>query len=119
MQFMLFAVNKPAQEPQPGQPDFSMQSSSAASIFPASNSPAASNMVLTLTSRLSYRPASIGPPLTTTDGILSRAADISIAGVILSQFVTITKPSSPWPIVIASTESVISSRLGSGYFIPS
>ncbi len=48
------------------------------------------------------------------EGTLSRAIAIIIAGVILSQFVTQTIASSACAIIIASMESAMSSRLGSG-----
>ena len=90
---MVFAVNKPAQEPQLGQARNSMASISSADSSPASNFPAASNMVLTLMSRPFQRPASMGPPLTTTVGMLSRPAAMSMPGTILSQLGIMTSPS--------------------------
>ena len=48
MQFMVLAVNKPEQEPQPGQAWNSIWCISSGVIWPDSTLPAASNMVLTL-----------------------------------------------------------------------
>ena len=48
-----------------------------------------------------------------------RAAAISIPGMILSQLGMRTRPSNGWAITIDSTESAISSRELSEYFIPS
>jgi len=50
MQFMVLAVNMPAQEPQPGQAQCSISLNCFLLILPASKRPAASNTVLTLTS---------------------------------------------------------------------
>ena len=86
--------------------------------IPAAYLPAASNAWLTLTSRPWKRPGSIGPPATTTAGILSRAAAISMPGTTLSQFGMRTSASNPEAIVTASMESAMSSRLASEYFMP-
>ena len=64
-------------------------------------------------------PASIGPPLTKIDGILSLAAAIKSPGTFLSQFGIITSPSKGWASAIASVESAISSLVTREYFIPS
>ena len=92
-QFIVLAVNRPEQLPQPGHAACSMMLSSVLSIFPASKRPAASKTVETLMSVPLRRPGSIGPPLTTIAGILRRAAAISIPGTILSQFGMSTRPS--------------------------
>ena len=92
-QFILLAVNKPEQEPQPGQALCSIALSSFLSIFPASKRPAASKTVLTLISTPLRRPGSIGPPLTTIAGMFKRAAAINIPGTILSQLGISTNPS--------------------------
>ena len=58
-------------------------------------------------------PASIGPPDTNTAGMFSRSAAISMPGVILSQLEMHTTASAQWAFTMYSTESAISSRLGS------
>ena len=116
--FMVFAVNSPAQDPQLGHARNSIASISSAERSPDSNLPAASNIVLTLMLRPFQRPANIGPPLTTTVGIFSRPAAMSMPGTTLSQFGIMTRPSKACPLATASTESAISSRLARGYFIP-
>ena len=63
-------------------------------------------------------PASMGPPVTTTVGTSIRAEAMSMPGVILSQLVTITMPSSWWACMIDSTMSAISSRDGSENRMP-
>ena len=60
----------------------------------------------------------MGPPLTRMEGMFSRAAAISMPGTILSQLGTSTRPSKQWARAMVSTESAISSRLGSEYFMP-
>ena len=65
-----------------------------------------------------HRPASMGPPLTTTAGMFRRPAAMSMPGTILSQFGMSTSPSKAWALAMASMESQISSRLARGYFIP-
>ena len=119
MQFIVLAVKMPAQEPQPGQASCSIWCISSGVIWPDSTLPAASNMVLTLISFPLWRPASMGPPLTTTVGILMRPAAMSMPGTILSQLGIMTSPSKAWPLATASMESQMSSRLASGYFMPS
>ncbi len=54
-------------------------------------------------------PASIGPAVTTMDGTFTLAAAMSIPGVILSQFVKRTRPSSWCASAIVSIMSAISS----------
>ena len=54
----------------------------------------------------------IGPAVTTMEGISSRQAAISIPGVILSQLVSSTRPSSMCACTIDSMMSAISSREG-------
>jgi hypothetical protein len=58
-------------------------------------------------------PAFIGPPLTKIVGMLTRSAPIIMPGVILSQFGMHTMPSNQCAETTVSTESAISSRLGS------
>ncbi len=64
-------------------------------------------------------PASIGPPETNTEGMLSRSDAISMPGVILSQLEMQTMASAQWPLTMYSTLSAISSRDGSEYSMPS
>ena len=117
-EFIVFAVKRPAHEPQPGQHFASSSHISSSVISPAAYLPAASNAWLTLTSRPWKRPGSIGPPETTTAGMFSRAAAISMPGTTLSQFGISTSASKPEAIVTASMESAMSSRLASEYFMP-
>ena len=60
----------------------------------------------------------MGPPLMTTVGMFSRAAAMAMPGMILSQFVTMTRASRACPWAMTSMESMISSRLGRENFIP-
>ena len=112
MHAMVFAVNMPLQEPQPGQATFSSIADSSAVILPAKTLPTASKTLLTPTFCPSSTPHSMGPPVTATVGTLIRAAAISMPGVILSQFEMVTNPSRRWACIIISTESAINSRLG-------
>ena len=59
------------------------------------------------------RPARIGPPETKIVGTSRRTAAISMPGTILSQLGMQIMPSKAWAATIVSTESAISSRLGS------
>src|SRR5271165_4684792 len=118
-QFIEFAVNMPEQDPQVGQADSSMPSScssdtegsaeatieSIRSSFGPAASPAGA-------------PASIGPPDTKTVGMFSRMVAISMPGVILSQFEMQIMASAQCALTMYSTESAISSRLGSEYSMP-
>ena len=117
-QFIEFAVNIPAQEPQPGQALFSSRASSASSILPAAHAPTASNISVRLSLRSPSAPGSIGPPLTKIEGMLTRQAAISIPGTILSQFGINTAASIGWAVSMTSIESAISSREQREYFIP-
>ena len=63
-------------------------------------------------------PASMGPPDTNTAGMFSRIAAISMPGVILSQFEMHTMASAQCALTMYSTESAMSSRLGSEYSMP-
>ena len=90
---MLLAVYIPEQEPQVGQ-TFSAKSSTSSSVsLPAACSPTASNMEERLLFFPCTCPASMGPPLTKTVGILTRAAAIRSPGTFLSQLGTITRAS--------------------------
>ena len=117
-QFMVLAVNMPAQLPHPGQATSSRSLSSSSFIFPALTLPTASKTVMTSVFLPFLRPASIGPPLMIIAGIFMRRAAMSIPGVILSQLVTKTNPSNGWAIAITSIESAISSLLAREYFMP-
>ena len=117
-QFIVFAVNKPAHEPQVGQARLSNSLSSSSVIVPAPTEPTASKTLIRSISLPLYFPASIGPPLTATVGMFIRAAAISMPGVTLSQLGIRTSASKRWASTISSTESAMISRLGSEYFIP-
>ena len=80
--------------------------------------PTASNILDKDVSHPPTRPAIIGPPLTTTAGILSLTAAITIPGTILSQLGTSTRPSKQCAFAIVSTLSAISSLEAREYFIP-
>jgi len=109
----------PEHDPQPGQALSSRCFSSSSVILPALTAPTPSNTLIRSISLFPARPASMGPPLTTTAGMLSRRAAISIPGIILSQLGIRTRPSNGWAMAITSTESAISSRLAREYFMPS
>jgi hypothetical protein len=72
-----------------------------------------------MASPLAVRPAFMGPPETKMVGMSSRAAAMSIPGVILSQLGMQTMPSKQWAEIMVSTQSAISSREGRLNFIPS
>src|SRR3984957_6283928 len=122
-QFIELAVNMPEQDPQVGQADSSMASSWSSdtdgsaeatigsirsSLRPSEATPASP----------AGAPASIGPPDTNTVGMFSRMVAISMPGVILSQFEMQIMASAQCAFTMYSTESAISSRLGSEYSIP-
>jgi len=119
-QFIELAVNIPEQEPQVGQAERSMASTSsslqwlsaAATIASTRSSPFTLPCQLTL-------PASIGPPETNTVGMFRRIAAISMPGVILSQLEMHTSASAQCALTMYSTLSAIRSRLGNEYSIPS
>ena len=116
---MLLAVNMPEQEPQVGHPACSMASRSAALSLPSCLAAAAMNTSIRSTVLPSaVLPASIGPPLTKTVGMLQRMAPINMPGTILSQLGMQIMPSKQWARIIVSTESAISSRLGSEILHP-
>ncbi len=122
-QFIELAVNMPEQEPHVGHADSSMASScssdtdgsaeatigSMRSSFRPADGPEA---------RPAGAPASIGPPDTKTVGMFSRMVAISMPGVILSQFEMQIIASAQCAFTMYSTESAISSRLGSEYSMP-
>jgi hypothetical protein len=119
-QFIEFAVNMPEQEPQVGQAERSMASTSASLTRLSAAATIASTRSRPLTLPCQFTlPASIGPPETNTTGIFKRIAAINMPGVILSQLEMHTSASAQCALTIYSTESAIRSRLGSEYSIPS
>ena len=120
-QFIELAVNMPEHEPQVGQAASSMRamSSSETSVLTASAmADTRFSRVLTVPSTRTAVPPSIGPPDTKTVGMLRRSAAISMPGVILSQLEIHTRASAQCAFTMYSTESAISSRLGSEYSMP-
>ena len=124
-QFIELAVNMPEQDPQVGQADSSMSRSSSSvtlgsaeatigSIRSSLRAPAPGRSA----AAPSGLPASIGPPETKTVGMFSRIAAMSMPGVILSQLEMQIIASAQWALTMYSTESAISSRLGSEYSMP-
>ena len=115
-EFMEFAVNIPEQLPQPGQAQLSISfSSSSLTLLSAPFTMA----VMRSAFAPFQRPASIGPPLQKTVGMLSLIAAISIPGVTLSQFDMHIMASALWALTMYSTESAMISREGREYSIPS
>ena len=109
---MEFAVNMPEQLPQVGQAVFSSQCISSSVMVPAVTWPAASNRLLrSVSSPWRPRPASMGPPETSTVGMSRRHAAMSMPGTTLSQLGIRTIASNWWPWTAHSTESAITSRL--------
>ena len=118
-QFMLLAVNIPLHEPQVGHAFSSMSCNWLRLIVPADTLPTPSKTVArSIASPVLALPAFIGPPLTKIDGMLTRAAPIIMPGTILSQLGMQTTPSKQWARSIVSTQSAISSREASEYFMP-
>ncbi len=115
-QFIELAVNMPEHEPQVGQALASMVciwssvTDSSTALYMAS---IRSRRVVATPSKTCALPASIGPPETNTVGMFSRSAASSMPGVILSQLEMQTRASALWEFTMNSTESAISSRLGS------
>ncbi len=118
-QFIEFAVNMPAQLPHVGHALFSRSSSRSSLTSPTAWPPTAVNTVSRSTCLPSQRPASIGPPETTTVGRSRRAAAMSMPGMILSQLGMSTTASKACAETAISTESAITSRLASENFMPS
>ena len=112
-QFIELAVNMPEQEPQVGQAERSMTSTSLSLTLSSAAATIASirSTDLILPLRLTL-PDSIGPPETNTAGMLRRIAAISMPGVILSQLEMQTMASAQWALTMYSTLSAISSREG-------
>ena len=112
-QFMELAVNMPAQEPQPGQAHSSSSSSSSSLILPPLDRAHAFEdrdqvTVLALEAAGQHGAAAD----TRMAGILSRAAAMSMPGMILSQLGISTSASNGWAMAMTSMESAISSRRG-------
>src|ERR1700722_20248150 len=108
---MELAVNMPEHDPQVGQADRSITSTSSSLTLSSAAATMAStrstDLILPLMLTL---PDSIGPPETNTVGILIRNTAISMPGVILSQFEMQTMASAQCALTIYSTLSAISSR---------
>ena len=96
-QFIVLAVNIPAQLPGPGQATSSSRFNSSSVICFRATLPTASNTEMRSTclvpSLLSRRPVSMGPPLMKIAGRFSLTAAISIPGTTLSQLGIKTKAS--------------------------
>src|SRR5690349_15305527 len=115
----------PEQDPQVGQADSSMSRSSS-SVTLGSAEATIGSIRSSLRAPVPGRsaaaptalPASIGPPDTNTVGMFSRIAAMSMPGVILSQLDTQIIASAQCALTMYSTESAISSRLGSEYSMP-
>ena len=103
----------PEQEPQVGQAERSIVSTSASEyLSSAAATIASTRSTFFSTPSAMYLPASIGPPETNTVGMLRRIEAISIPGVILSQFEMQTMASAQCALTMYSTLSAISSREG-------
>ncbi len=115
-QFIELAVNMPEQEPHVGQAFCSMV------VMSSSLTESSTDLIIaSMRSRrvwavpsgpMTALPASIGPPLTKTVGMLSRSAASSMPGVILSQLLMHTSASAWCALTMNSTESAMTSRLG-------
>src|SRR5271166_6125876 len=110
---MELAVNIPEHEPQVGQAERSMTSTSASvTVLSAAAIMASIRSTEWALPRCTTLPASIGPPETKIAGMLRRIAAISIPGVILSQLEMQTIASAQCALTMYSTLSAISSRDG-------
>ena len=118
-QFIEFAVNMPAQLPHVGQALLELEQLLLGHLARAYLAHRGEHGVEVDGLALQPRPASIGPPVTTTVGISSRAAAMSMPGMILSQLGISTSASNACAVTAISTESAISSRLASEYLMPS
>ena len=115
-EFIELAVNIPEQLPHPGQAQLSI---SAISSSPTLLSAPLTIAVIRSAFSPLQRPASIGPPLQNTVGILSLIDAMSIPGVTLSQLDIHIMASALWALTIYSTESAMISREGNEYNMPS
>ena len=119
-QFMLLAVNMPEHEPQVGQAAFSISSSSSAEILPVLPLDARDegvDQVDRLAVARGCRPPS-GRRRRRRWGCCTRIAPMNMPGTILSQLGMQIIPSKRCASIIVSTQSAMSSREGSEYFIP-
>ena len=112
---MVLAVYIPPQVPAVGQTARSIRSRSASDMRPRACAPTASKAVtiLTVSSRPSSKrtwPGSSEPAYSSTLATSSRAAAMSIAGMLLSQPARVTMPSSRSACMTVSTESAMTSR---------
>jgi len=117
-QFIEFAVNMPEQDPHVGQADSSMASSWSSDTEGSAEATIESIRSSFGPASPAGAPASIGPPDTKTVGMFSRMVAISMPGVILSQFEMQIMASAQCAFTMYSTESAMSSRLGSEYSMP-
>ena len=118
-QFIELAVNIPEHDPHDGHANFSKMDNRFSSILPAEYAPTPSNTeIRSIVSPSGVIPAFIAPPETNIVGMLTRIAPSNMPGTILSQFGMHTIASNLWASIMVSTQSAISSREGSEYFIP-
>ena len=114
---MELAVNMPEQDPQVGHALSSMRCSSSSETESSTAETIASTRSSEVTavppSLMIALPASMGPPETNTAGMFNRSAARNMPGVILSQLEMHTSASAQCALAMYSTESAISSRLGS------
>ncbi|CAB4644507.1 unannotated protein [freshwater metagenome] len=119
IELMVLAVNMPPHAPSPGHAARSISPSSSWLIVPAAQAPIASNTVVMSMFLPLCTPGNVLPLYTNTLGKLSRAAAISIPGMLLSQPARPMKPSKRSACTTVSTLSVITSRLTKLARIPS
>ena len=119
MELMVLAVNIPPHAPSPGHAARSISPSSSCDIVPAAHAPIASNTVVMSMFLPLCTPGIVEPLYTNTLGKFSRAAAISIPGMLLSQPARPTKPSKRSACTTVSTLSVMTSRLTKLARIPS
>ncbi len=102
---MVLAVPMRGQAPGPGQTAASMARISASVVFSARTPPntASSSWDMTM-SRPRCLPASIGPPVTSREGMPSRAAAIKCPGMMLSHEESSTRPSNMCSMATISVE---------------
>jgi hypothetical protein len=117
-QFIELAVNMPEQEPQVGQALRSTRPRARRRPSGRRRSPSHRSGRATAWRAWSCRPPS-ARPRRTPPGMFRRSAAISMPGVILSQLEMHTSASAQCAFTMYSTESAMSSRLGSEYSIPS
>ena len=110
---MELAVNMPEHEPQVGQAERSITSTSASlTLLSAAATMASIRSTARILPLMLTLPDSIGPPETNTVGMLMRSAAISMPGVILSQFEMQTMASAQCALTMYSTLSAMISRDG-------